>query len=46
MRWVLASVDYPDKNPEIVGMPDPASWARPAEIYETGERTGRMYPIL
>ncbi len=46
MRWVLANVDYPDKNTDIVGIPDPAIVGPPAEIYETGEHTGRMYPIL
>jgi polyphosphate kinase 2 len=46
MRWVLAHVDYPDKNTEIVGTPDPLIVGPPAEIYETGEQTGRVFPLL
>ncbi|MGV1004728.1 MAG: polyphosphate kinase 2 [Candidatus Nanopelagicales bacterium] len=46
MRWVLSKIDYPDKNHDLVGYPDPLIVGPPAEIYETGEHTGRMYPIL
>jgi polyphosphate kinase 2 len=46
MRWVLAHIDYPDKNTEIVGTPDPLIVGPPAEIYETGEQTGRVFPLL
>jgi hypothetical protein len=46
MRWVLSQVDYPDRNVELVGSPDPLIVGPPAEIYETGEHTGRAYPIL
>ncbi|HEX6887028.1 MAG TPA: polyphosphate kinase 2 [Candidatus Nanopelagicales bacterium] len=46
MRWVLARLDYPDKNREIVGDPDPLIVGPPSEIYETGEQTGRVYPVL
>ncbi len=46
MRWVLANVDYPDKNADIVGTPDPLIVGPPADIYETGEQTGRMFPLL
>jgi polyphosphate kinase 2 len=46
MRWVLANVDYPDKNTDIVGTPDPQIVGPPAEIYETGEQTGRVFPQL
>jgi len=46
MRWVLAHLDYPDKNTDIVGTPDPLIVGPPAEIYETGEQTGTVFPIL
>jgi polyphosphate kinase 2 len=46
MRWVLATIDYPDKNEEIIGTPDPAIVGPPADIYETGEQTGRIFPLL
>jgi polyphosphate kinase 2 len=46
MRWVLDQVDYPDKNTEVVGTPDPLIVGPPADIYETGEQTGRVFPIL
>ncbi len=46
MRWVLSKIDYLDKNIDLVGHPDPLIVGPPADIYETGEHTGRMYPIL
>jgi polyphosphate kinase len=46
MRWVLDQVDYPDKNTEVVGTPDPLIVGPPADIYETGEQTGQVFPIL
>lgn len=46
MRWVLSRIDYDDKNIDLVGHPDPLIVGPPADIYETGEHTGRMYPIL
>ena len=46
MRWVLSRIDYPDKNIDLVGNPDPLIVGPPADIYETGEHTGRMYPLL
>jgi polyphosphate kinase 2 len=46
MRWVLSQLDYPEKNLELVGSPDPLIVGPPAEIYETGEQTGRVFPIL
>ena len=46
MRWVLARLDYPDKNVEVVGEPDPLIVGPPAEIYETGEKTGTVYRVL
>ena len=46
MRWVLSKVDYPDKNLEVVGEPDPLIVGPPADIYETEENTGRVFPAL
>jgi polyphosphate kinase 2 len=46
MRWVLSAIDYPDKDLEVVGEPDPSIVGPPALIYETGENTGRVFPLL
>ena len=46
MRWVLSKVDYPEKNTELVGTPDPVIVGPPADIYETEENTGRVFPAL
>ena len=46
MRWVLNRLDYPDKNHEVVGKPDPQIVGPPAQIYEFGENTGRIFPLL
>ncbi len=39
MRWVLAKLDYPGKNPLIVGTPDPSIVGPPEVVYEYGEHT-------
>ncbi len=46
MRWVLSKLDYPDKDLQTVGQPDPNIVGPPSVIYETGENTGRIYPLL
>jgi polyphosphate kinase 2 (PPK2 family) len=46
MRWVLSQLDYPDKDAEIVGEPDNRIVGPAEVIYETGENTGRVYPLL
>jgi polyphosphate kinase 2 len=46
MRWVLAHVDYPEKDESVVGTPDPHIVGPPLAIYETGENTGRVFPVL
>ena len=46
MRWVLDLIDYPEKDLEVVGRPDPLIVGPPADIYETGELTGKQYPPL
>ncbi len=38
MRFVLASIDYADKDDDIVGTPDPLIVGRAASVYELGER--------
>ena len=46
IRWVLSQVDYPDKDESVAGTPDPHIVGPPTSIYETGENTGRIYPVL
>ena len=46
MRWVLNLIDYPDKDVDVVGVPDPLIIGPPADIYEAGELTGKTYPPL
>ena len=46
MRWVLHQFDYPDKDLEVVGTPDPLIVGPPADIYEDEELTGKTYPPL
>ncbi len=46
MRWVLSRVDYPDKDTNLVGNPDPLIVGPPSDIYEMGEQTGTTYPLL
>ena len=46
MRWVLAHMDYPEKDESVVGIPDPNIVGPPSVIYETGENTGRVFPTL
>nr|MCH9816586.1 polyphosphate kinase 2 [Actinomycetes bacterium] len=46
MRWVLSQMDYPDKDESVAGTPDPLIVGPPAAIYETGENTGRIFPVL
>ena len=37
MRWVLANLDYPGKDPAVVGTPDPFIVGPPEVVYETEE---------
>ena len=46
MRWVLAHMDYPEKDESVVGIPDPNIVGPPSVICETGENTGRVFPTL
>ena len=45
MRAVLARFDYPEKDHEIVGVPDPAVIGPATSLFEHGERPGRFPPI-
>ena len=42
MRFVLASVDYADKDDGVVGIPDPLIVGRAASVYELGEQRRRV----
>ena len=46
MRWVLDQLDYTDKDPEVVGTPDPHIVGLPSVVYEHDELTGKTYPPL
>jgi len=37
LRWVLAGLDYPTKDLEVVGTPDPLIVGPPAQVYEQSE---------
>lgn len=38
LRWVLSTLDYPTKDLDIVGAPDPLIVGPPAQVYEQSER--------
>jgi polyphosphate kinase len=38
LRWVLSRLDYPTKDPDVVGIPDPLIVGPPAQVYELSER--------
>jgi polyphosphate kinase 2 len=38
LRWVLSRLDYPTKDPEVVGTPDPLIVGPPGRVYELSER--------
>jgi polyphosphate kinase 2 len=38
MRWVLSGLDYPTKDLDVVGVPDPLIVGPPAQVYEQSER--------
>ncbi|MFN0283694.1 MAG: polyphosphate kinase 2 [Kineosporiaceae bacterium] len=46
MRWVLSLIEYPEKDHEVVGAPDPLIVGPPGDIYEADELTGTTYPPL
>jgi polyphosphate kinase len=38
LRWVLSTLDYPTKDTDVVGIPDPLIVGPPAQVYEQSER--------
>jgi polyphosphate kinase len=46
MRYVLTTLDYEDKDPEIIGTPDPKIVGPASQLFERGERTVRLFPRL
>ncbi len=44
MRYVLYQLPYPNKNPDVVQVPDPKLVGRPQDIYEKGERPISLRP--
>ncbi|HUH53078.1 MAG TPA: polyphosphate kinase 2, partial [Microbacteriaceae bacterium] len=46
MRFVLSKFDYPDKNHEVVGTPDPLIIGSPNDIYDEGETPTGTFPII
>jgi polyphosphate kinase len=38
LSWVLSTLDYPTKDVDAVGTPDPAIVGPPAQVYEASER--------
>ena len=43
MRIVLSRIDYPDKDVDVVGAPDPLIVGRPELVYDEGERPLRPH---
>jgi polyphosphate kinase 2 len=37
LSWVLSTLDYPTKDPDAVGVPDPLIVGPPAQVYEASE---------
>lgn len=46
MRWVLAKFDYPGKDHEVVGTPDPLLIGSPADVYDDGETPTGTFPVV
>jgi polyphosphate kinase len=44
LSWVLSRLDYPTKDEQAVGIPDPLVVGPPAEVYEASERTVAAAP--
>jgi polyphosphate kinase len=38
LRWLLSTLDYPTKDSDVVGTPDPLIVGPPAQVYEQSER--------
>jgi polyphosphate kinase len=39
LRWVLSTLDYPTKDTDVVGTPDPLIIGPPRQVYEQSERS-------
>jgi polyphosphate kinase 2 len=39
LRWVLSTLDYPTKDPDVISTPDPLIVGPPAQVYEQSERS-------
>lgn len=46
MRWVLSQFDYPGKDANIVGIPDPLIIGNPADVYDQGETPTSAFPLV
>lgn len=46
MRFLLSSLDYPNKNPEIAVVPDSLIVGSAETIYEKGEHTLEAPPVV
>ena len=46
MRWVLSQFDYPNKDPEAVGTPDPKLIGAPDSVYDDGEAPTGSFPVI
>jgi polyphosphate kinase 2 len=46
LRYVLSRFDYPDKDAEVVGVPDGRIVGPAAQVFEHGERPDRLFPRL
>ncbi len=46
LRFVLYTLEYDDKDADLIGSPDPAIVGPAASVYESGEQPDRMFPRL
>ncbi len=46
MRLVLSQFDYPLKDHELVGVPDPLIVGPASQVYEEGEQPDRLFPQI
>jgi polyphosphate kinase 2 len=46
LRYVLYTLDYTDKDPEVVGVPDPLIVGPARDVFEHGEQPDRLFPSL
>ena len=46
LRYVLHTLDYTDKDVEVVGVPDPLIVGPAKDVFEHGEQPDRLFPTL